>query len=358
MGGIPQRPGTVQRVILWDVVIAGSGPAASVAAHVLARADMNVMLLDRVDATRHKVGEVLPGAAGRLLRSLDLETPGSSSAHTKITGSLSGWQTPELILSDAVHSLDGPSWRLDRARFDEELRGAAESSGATLRPGFVRRFERKEDFWEVRVDDGSHLRTRWLIDATGRKAVVGRSLGAKRIRDTALVALYAMSEATARAPRSQQTVVEAAPDGWWYAAYLPTGFVVAGLHVKPSQAARLRNPDEWKAALSRTLHIGRLFPEIHEARLLAPMDAGGARLDRLHGDGWIACGDAAFSFDPLSSQGLLTALYSGKLAAEYLARRLRETSEDVVYGRELEDVWETYKTRLRAFYGASGFQWR
>jgi len=344
--------------MLWDAVIAGSGPAASVAAHVLARADMSVMLLDRVDATRHKVGEVLPGAAGRLLRSLDLETPASSAAHTKITGSLSGWQTPELILNDAVHSPDGSSWRLDRARFDEELRGAAESSGATLRPGFVRRFERRDDFWEVGVDDGSHLRARWLIDATGRKAVVGRSLGAKRIRDTALVALYAVSEAAAPTLRLQQTVIEAAADGWWYAAYLPTGYVVAGLHVKPGQAARLRNSDEWKAALRRTLHIGRLFPEIYEARLLAPMDAGGARLDRFHGDGWIACGDAAFSFDPLSSQGLLTALYSGKLAAEYLVTRLRGVSGNAVYGRELERVWETYRARLRAFYGVAGFQWR
>jgi len=31
---------------------------------------------------------------------------------------------------------------------------------------------------------------------------------------------------------------------------------------------------------------------------------------------WIAIGDSAVSFDPLSSQGMLTALYSAKLGAE------------------------------------------
>ena len=51
-------------------------------------------------------------------------------------------------------------------------------------------------------------------------------------------------------------------------------------------------------------------------------DAGSARLDRFVGDGWVAAGDAALSFDPLSSQGMLTALYTGMKAGQALSAHL------------------------------------
>ena len=46
-----------------------------------------------------------------------------------------------------------------------------------------------------------------------------------------------------------------------------------------------------------------------------------ARLDRFHGDGWIAAGDAAASFDPLSSQGIMSAMQAGQRAADAVLGR-------------------------------------
>jgi hypothetical protein len=43
--------------------------------------------------------------------------------------------------------------------------------------------------------------------------------------------------------------------------------------------------------------------------------AGGSRLERFAGDGWVAAGDEALAFDPLSSQGLLFALARGSRPA-------------------------------------------
>jgi flavin-dependent dehydrogenase len=86
------------------------------------------------------------------------------------------------------------------------------------------------------------------------------------------------------------------------------------------------------------------------------MEAGGARLDRFFGEGWLACGDAALSFDPSSSQGLLTALYSGKSAAEGLIK-LEPSFAETTYRNELMSVWETYKARLKAFYDVALFKW-
>jgi flavin-dependent dehydrogenase len=53
--------------------------------------------------------------------------------------------------------------------------------------------------------------------------------------------------------------------------------------------------------------------------------AATSRLDRIAGDGWLAAGDAAAAYDPLSSQGVGSALgagfYAGHAAADHLAGR-------------------------------------
>jgi 2-polyprenyl-6-methoxyphenol hydroxylase-like FAD-dependent oxidoreductase len=108
-----------------------------------------------------------------------------------------------------------------------------------------------------------------------------------------------------------QSVVEAAPDGWWYCARLPDGLIVTVLITEPCAARALTHGGYavWRELLAGT-------------RLLAPrLDACGldeerfrsypvvsAMLDRVEGDGWIAVGDAASAYDPITSQGIHKAL--------------------------------------------------
>jgi flavin-dependent dehydrogenase len=52
---------------------------------------------------------------------------------------------------------------------------------------------------------------------------------------------------------------------------------------------------------------------------LVACDAPSARLDRARGPGWLAVGDAASSFDPISAQGIHKALADALLAADAIA---------------------------------------
>ncbi|MEE8586474.1 MAG: hypothetical protein V3T83_16655 [Acidobacteriota bacterium] len=71
--------------------------------------------------------------------------------------------------------------------------------------------------------------------------------------------------------------------------------------------------------------------------------AGTSRLERFWGEGWLAAGDAAISFDPLSSQGILTALYAGLKAAEALQSHLSGNPGALdSYSRDLESVYSHY----------------
>jgi flavin-dependent dehydrogenase len=75
---------------------------------------------------------------------------------------------------------------------------------------------------------------------------------------------------------------------------------------------------------------------------------------------WIAIGDSAVSFDPLSSQGMLTALYSAKFGAEalffqYLNGKKAQNKEVTVQPLEIfqhyiENTFRKYITEKRFFY--------
>ena len=78
------------------------------------------------------------------------------------------------------------------------------------------------------------------------------------------------------------------------------------------------------ARLGATRYVRGLLMA-HRYEPVGPPRAAGAqtaRLDRVGGAGWAAVGDAAISFDPLSSQGILTALFTGLRAGQAVDRAL------------------------------------
>ncbi len=335
---------------MWDAIVAGAGPAGAVAAHVLARGGRKVLLVDEVDPAAPKIGEALPGAAVRLLRALGLSVPERDGPHAPIGGNLSSWGSTDLVAADFICDPAGPGWRLDRRCFDMELRSAAIGSGALYRSGLVERAERREPHWRVQFKDGAFETARWIIDATGRRSAVARRLGARRERDVQLIALYAASEPSGF--QLNRTIIEAAPQGWWYAAGLPSGAALAGFHTSPQHATFLRaDPRRWLGALEDTRHLASALGKIRFETFLRPVDASGSNLDRYSGDGWIACGDAALSFDPISGQGIFSALYSGMTAAHAVEEALNGSRERLdEYSRRLEQVREIYVARSLAVY--------
>ena len=338
---------------MWDVIVAGAGPAGAVAAFVLARNGHHVLLADRPGSCTPRTGEALPGAAVQLLRSLDLPAPCMGGPHTPIGGNFTSWGIDALLATDFVCEISGRGWRLDRQLFDRELRAAAIEKGVTFREAQVCDLQRDGAHWQVRFGDGAMETARWLLDATGRRAFVARRLGAKRLRYApALVALYGMSSQMSHL-QLDRTLIEAVPAGWWYAARLPAGAAIAGFHTDAREASRLKaDPERWKQQLRSTRHISAALGDVEFASLARPVDAGSARLPEFAGEGWAACGDAAMSVDPISGQGIFFALLGGHLAGDAIMQALQEGGCQPVhtYSARMERTWKAYDARWRSIY--------
>ncbi|NBC31623.1 MAG: FAD-dependent oxidoreductase [Alphaproteobacteria bacterium] len=363
-----------------DVLIVGAGPAGTAAALTFARyTDLAVLLVDRRAEPGLALGELVSPGVLPLLEFVGAAEALAGDGHLPAQGVAAAWSGPDPVPRDFFFSARGHGWHLDRRRFNRRMAAMAEAAGvATLFESRVADIEPAPDAgWRVALSTGSTTRpvaARFLIDAGGRAAGLARRLGA---RATAADGLVGIAGFCTRAPASggetgsgetgsgetedesdpwpATTLIEATADGWWYTAPLPDGRLVATLMTDADlvRSAGYHRLSTWQTALERAhLTAGR----VDRFALVDPPMVRAAHsqvLEPAAGPGWIAAGDAAAAFDPLSGLGIGHALSSGIHAARAAEAALRgDTALIDQYADGVAANAAAYRRTLAATYGA------
>ncbi|MHA7628768.1 NAD(P)/FAD-dependent oxidoreductase [Corallococcus sp. M7] len=318
----------------FDVAVLGGGPAGAALALALRRhSGLRVVLFERSTYAQPHLGETLPPDSRRLLARLGVWEAFARQGHLRSMGSCSRWGDSALGYNDHLRSPWGTGWHLDRARFDRMLADEASRHGVDVRTGAA------VTDWMPLAHGGHRLflpiegdaprafvDARFVVDATGRGAVFATSRGARRHtvdRTFGLCGTFALHPGRTV---DALTLVEACEDGWWYSARMPGDQVVFGLMGDRDslQGVSPKDAGAWRARMERAPEtLRRLEACDSTGGPLRAVSANIACLDRLHGEDWLAVGDAACTLDPLSSQGTSQALRSAHHAAEAVGRHLR-----------------------------------
>lgn len=339
-----------------DVLVVGGGPAGAATAVALARRGRSVTLVARPPGRGPRLGETVPAGIVTPLARLGLWAGFLADGHLPSPGTVACWGGPTPVERDALFDPYGCGWHLDRALFEASLLDAARDAGVDVRSGTVRDCTPGDDGWTVRVGAPRPvtLHAGWVADASGRAARVARGRGSGRVRCDRLVGLARF----ARTPdggddTDPRTVVEATEAGWWYVAPLPGRRVVAALFTDADLLPRDPGGRSrcWTDLLGGTrLARERLAGASSPTPLrVAPADSG--VLAPPCGRRWVAVGDAAQTWDPLSGRGIATALASAPAAAEVLAARHPDTAASDRYAWQVRAVFGAYLRERAVQYG-------
>ncbi|HET6762826.1 MAG TPA: FAD-dependent oxidoreductase [Longimicrobiaceae bacterium] len=353
-----------------DVAVVGGGPGGCAAAITL-RAHtpgLSVVLLEASAYGGTRLGETLPPPAAAVLEHLGVAAEFAAQGHHAAYGTAAAWGSAAAHENDFVFHVRDVGWHLDRAAFDAMLHRHAAARGADARTS-----ARVEDArrragggWTLALAGGGCVETRLVVDATGAHAAFARRhVGARPTEGDRLAGFVRFFPAPAVAdpsddiagpPGDPRTLVEAFRDGWWYTAPLPGGARVVAC-MTDSDIARemgIANGERWMDVLRETApQVGACIAGCGDAGPVVVRAARSRRLDRVAGADWMAVGDAASSFDPLSSQGITKALRSGIFAA-YAAGDLLAKGDDAGirrYERFVAQEFAAFETTRARYYG-------
>jgi flavin-dependent dehydrogenase len=339
-----------------DVAIIGGGPAGAAAALTLLRYTKHrVVLVEGTSYQFPRAGEMVSAAVVPLLDYLGASSRVATNDRIESFSHSASWGSPLVTTRDFMLTGRGHGWTLDRQHFDAALAGYVIELGGTLLVNtWLRSSAYENGRWLLQLagDAYGQILASQVIDATGRRATFARSTGAQRTfydRMVGVVSYFSLGDTAI----TQTTLVESVANGWWYSSALPNRRAIAAFmtDIDYLRSARLVSTTNFQAQLSATQHT--------QARLdIAQMEgrphvfpAQSQILEPCIGPQWVAAGDAATAFDPLSSLGIGHALLSGIQAARIVDQRLERVEElAAAFANDVHQNFDTFLAQRQKLY--------
>ncbi|WP_299683650.1 tryptophan 7-halogenase [uncultured Dokdonia sp.] len=353
--------------IKTDILIVGGGIAGCIAAISLIDTH-TVTLIDKLAVPKERIGESLAPAAQRILKELQLLE--SLHAHQEQLyiqnlGMQSYWGSEQVHIIDHLRNPDGLSKSLDRKAFEIFLRKSAVERGVQdIWPAKLQSSSLENNMWNIVTSSETleehHIQAKFVIDATGRQSHFARSQGIKRIPIDKLIACWVTLPNT---EENKMSTITATKNGWWYSAVIPNNKRVIAFQTDSDLIDRSTFKDlNSFLELSRSNRQIAAILEKNKAEITfhGVVAANSTQLEKVTGLQWAAIGDAAISFDPLSSQGMFNAMASAMQLKELLVMSnianhpdsIIETQFQKMYTQQIEAIWEQYVYHKNIFYKA------
>jgi len=321
----------------YKVAIIGGGPAGCACALALAQAGVSdCVLIEASDYSQFRIGESIPPETMGLLQALNIDQAFLQEKHLPNYGTRSYWGDERPGYNDTVMNPYGNGWHLDRCRFDKFLAEQARARGTSLwlNTQFVTS-QASDNGYVLKLNQGTpenkiphQLHADFVVDATGVRSVFSRQQGSRQQKNLPLVVMAArFGVQEKKSEHFGLTHIEATEHGWWYGAHLPDKSVLLAFYSDAStiKTLGLKQANHWMDLLASSPNSVHLLDTINnESVKIMGFSAPSYCLDQILGRHWLAIGDAASCWDPITSQGIVKAMASGISAAQFMVGELSQ----------------------------------
>jgi len=346
------------------IYIIGGGPAGSATALSLSKIAASsqriqfkiVQVCGRAN-THHAIGETIPPAATEYLRELGLEDI-LNEQHIPCPGSISVWGNEQAGFNDFFYTPVGQGYHLDRNMFNQKMLQAAESSAVTLmhdtKLSSIKQNQQTNQL-ELKLEttkDTFVKQADFVVDATGIQAKVARSLGVARNQYDAVISACAIYSLDSEKTNAAHTLVCAVKDGWWYGTQLPNNKALISFCSDTETLKKIKadKPKHWHQLLLNSTWFyqsccEQFATKIQQANEIDIRVAPSAILSCVIGTHWLAVGDAACSYDSITSAGITKALQQGLSAGKAIMQLFIENKTEALSSYQ-QDVFTAFNEYL------------
>jgi flavin-dependent dehydrogenase len=346
-----------------DVAVIGNGVAGSTVAIRLSKLGFSVVLIGLPLFNKKFFGETLsPDIKSSLIHLGEWENF-LRDEHLPSAGNISAWGDSEIKEDNFIFHPDTYGWHIDRLKFDSMLINAAKKAGAYYLESKIDNIDNNNygGIWNLKLRTFKKIRSIFvtanlLVDATGRTSWLSLRKGIRRLTFDNLCGYVCFHRPRITGDSDSRTLIESVPDGWWYSALIPNNIRVTSFFTNSNlpiaQYAKLRTG--WKKIMHKTKYIRLNIEKYNYCFISGPhaMISNSSILERVTGQNWLAVGDASVTYDPISSNGILSAINNGIICTNMIAIHLskKNSSFEDYYSKKITEDYCSYLTKRNYYY--------
>lgn len=334
-----------------DIVVVGSGIAASAAMLCLSSKGVSATQIAPLEKSSDKIGETLSCSANRILKELQLWDDFQDQGYLVHDLVFSAWEQQTLNRQSRFSASEGSNWSIDRRDFEAFLRTRLDNTQHRRLLCKIKNCRQTSDGLTLELDDQQALHAQFVIDCSGRSAIVGRRFGTRHRIDNMICYYSFIQQSDHEIEPTIGIMVEAVHNGWWYSAILPDNRMIVSFYTYPDlvHPHLTRNLQAWQALIGQASLTYQRITSAGYSVLEAPLasDAGMLIQSEISGAHWIVAGDALATLDPLSSHGMTQALWSGCRAAKACVLSLQGDDSGIEqFKHTTTQAMQAYQTEL------------
>lgn len=335
--------------------IIGGGPAGVATAIRLKQHNFSVVLFEASTPDQITIGEHLAAEALHEFKKLEIPETILTKHSIPCSEVQNAWGKENIHYNESIFNPFGDGYILSRPNFDNALLNYLQELGIDIRfQTRISKVSRTENGWKL-TSNSDDVDVHFLVDASGRtsKFNFGNKVPRKPTENS-LVGITKHLFPTQKTPvKKSHLLVESTSKGWWYTVQIASGAIVSTFMTDPKilSNAGISHSLFWDQQLSDSTHTQKRLRDVKLPTSVFIQSAHSHIAPQIYGDYWLKVGDAAQSFDPLSSAGIIKGLKTGQLAADAIYGFLSDNITALErYKEEIQRQYKEYIEKRDEYY--------